>query len=81
MCTNQEIFPSGGDELYLKSCAILMRDHHKQLLGAFRRRLSPESDLFQQDILVKPFCLCVNPLRRASCPAPLVSRLLFTLVL
>jgi hypothetical protein len=31
LCLDKELFPTGGDELYLKSCAILMRDYHKQV--------------------------------------------------
>ncbi len=83
LCMDKEVFPSTSkEELYLKACAILMRDHYKQacagflslscqtgwpqerflfhlqIMGAIRRRLSPDSDLYEEDIVVGPFCRC-----------------------
>lgn len=47
VCGDQELFPSGSDDMFLKGCAYLMADHLQQIMGALKRRLSPKYDEYQ----------------------------------
>ena len=50
-----ESFPP-GNELYQKGCAFFMAKFYKRILKALRKRLDPEADEFEEDIVPSLFC-------------------------
>ena len=54
-CSNEELFPS-TNTYYQVGCAHFLAEHYKQLVAAFKRRLHPKYEEYQEDIVPKEFC-------------------------